>query len=131
MVVIIGGAHQGKTAFAQEHFGLEGEQISRWNGHENGHGNENWDWSRPALADLELFVLELVRRGEDPAVWYRENRPRLEDKLVLCREIGGGVVPVEREMRRWQEAAGRLLQWLCRDAEQVWRLYCGIPQQLK
>jgi adenosyl cobinamide kinase/adenosyl cobinamide phosphate guanylyltransferase len=38
---------------------------------------------------------------------------------------------VDPEMRAWREATGRMMNELCRHADRVVRLFCGIPQVLK
>ena len=53
------------------------------------------------------------------------------NRVVIATEVGGGVVPVDPEMRAWREATGRMMNELCRHADRVVRLFCGIPQVLK
>ena len=53
------------------------------------------------------------------------------DSVVICEDIFCGVVPVDPEMRAWREATGRMMNELCRHADRVVRLFCGIPQVLK
>lgn len=65
-----------------------------------------------------------------------ENLVALADKLsqyefVIATEIGGGVVPVDRNERLKREAAGRLAVMLAQRADNVIRVVCGIPQILK
>ena len=55
----------------------------------------------------------------------------MEGKILICREISSGIVPIDPLMRRWQEENGRLLQRLAHRSSQVWRIFCGIPQRLK
>ena len=57
--------------------------------------------------------------------------PELADSVVICEDIFCGVVPVDPEMRAWREATGRMMNELCRHADRVVRLFCGIPQVLK
>ena len=67
-------------------------------------------------------------RGPDPL-------PPLEDLLgrgvVACREVGCGVVPLDRADRDRREAVGRLCCDLAAQAEAVYRVNCGIAMQLK
>jgi len=65
-----------------------------------------------------------------------ENLDTLADKLsqyeyVIATEVGGGVVPVDRDERLKREAAGRLAVLLAQRADKVIRVVCGIPQILK
>jgi len=51
--------------------------------------------------------------------------------VVVCREVGCGVVPMDRGDRDRREAVGRLCCDLAREAEAVYRLQCGLAMRLK
>ena len=51
--------------------------------------------------------------------------------IVTCSEVGGGVVPLDREERAWREAVGRMSCELASQADAVVRMVCGIPVVLK
>ncbi len=55
----------------------------------------------------------------------------LEKKIVVCDEVGSGVIPVDKGQRLGREATGRLCCRLAAQAEQVVRLVCGVPQVIK
>ena len=117
MVLVVGGAGQGKLAWALERSGLGRESASR-----------RIDDPVPILLGMEDLVGETLAAGEDP----RELLPRLRGKAyVLCREVGCGVVPMDPAERRWREETGRLCCALAREARMVVRLCCGLPQILK
>ena len=52
-------------------------------------------------------------------------------EIVIAAEIGGGVVPIDREERLYRERAGRLACLLAERADTVIRVCCGLPQLLK
>ncbi len=116
MTLIIGGAGQGKLAYAlaQLHMGMD--QVARAPSE-----------GKPVLAGLEAWL-----RGETdpmPALErFLERRPRA---VILCDEVGSGVVPMDREDRDWRERVGRTCCALAELADCVIRLYCGIPSILK
>ena len=99
MILVIGGRGAGKRSFVTDVLGFSPEQFA-----ENG----------PVLYGLEEL---------DPL-------PPLEALLgravVVCREVGCGVVPMDRG-----EAVGRLCCDLAREAEAVYRLQCGLAMRLK
>ena len=119
MDLIIGGAYQGKEAYARARYGLEDEDIFVCG--EDG----ELDGSKRCFCHLERYVLSCVRRGMEPVCPFRE------DAVILCTDISCGVVPTDGELRAWREAVGRLLCGLADRAEHVTRLFCGIPQVLK
>ena len=65
-----------------------------------------------------------------------DNLSELAEKLaqyevVIATEIGGGVIPVDANERMAREAAGRLSCLLAQRADQVIRVFCGLPMVLK
>ena len=57
-----------------------------------------------------------------------EGNPQV---IILCDEIGCGIVPMEKEEREYRELVGRIMGMVVSRAERVERLVCGIPQVLK
>lgn len=51
--------------------------------------------------------------------------------IVICDEVGCGIVPVERSERLYRDAVGRTACLLAEKAEAVVRLQCGIPAMIK
>ncbi|MBQ8062693.1 MAG: bifunctional adenosylcobinamide kinase/adenosylcobinamide-phosphate guanylyltransferase [Clostridia bacterium] len=51
--------------------------------------------------------------------------------LVLITEVGSGLVPVDPKDRAAREYAGRFTNLLAEQAEEVYRVFCGIPKRLK
>lgn len=116
MLLIVGGAGQGKLAYALERLGLDESQVSR-------------DPARPApvVAGLETW-LRAHPNETDVLEALLQARP---DVAILCREVGGGVIPLDREEREWRERVGRVCCGLAARADCVVRLCCGLPAVLK
>ncbi len=121
MILIIGGSYQGRLDYAKARFQLSEGDIC----------TEGVDFSRRCLAYIDRWALEAVKRGEEPLDTFRENADRLADKIIIATDISGGVVPMDATLRAWREANGRMNSWLASQADEVWRLFCGIPQRLK
>ena len=51
--------------------------------------------------------------------------------VVVSDLVGCGVIPVDPQEERYREAVGRLQVKLAEQAEEVWRVTCGIPERLK
>ena len=96
MILVVGGLGAGKRKFIREELGYAPEQLS----------------SVPEEGTPVLWGLEAL----DPL-------PPLEDLLgrevVACREVGCGVVPMDRADRDRREAIGRLCCDLAARAEAV------------
>lgn len=117
MILVTGGAAQGKLAWALAHSGYTAEQAS-----------PSLADPAPILTRLEETVRAALARGEDPMALL----PALLGKeYVLCRDVGCGIVPADPSERRWREETGRLCCGLAEGAEGVVRLWWGLPQWLK
>ena len=113
MVLILGALGAGKLAYAHS-LGYADAQIAQ----------AVLD-DRPALAGLETLV------RSDPADADALFGALCKKELVLCCEVGSGVVPLDPGERAWREATGRLACALAKEAETVVRVTAGIPVVLK
>lgn len=59
--------------------------------------------------------------------WIKSN----PDAIVICDELGNGIVPIKKRERIWREQTGRLMIELAKQAERVERILCGLGQRLK
>ena len=55
----------------------------------------------------------------------------LKKEVVVCSEVGSGVIPIRYEQRQAREATGRLCIQLAARAEKVIRMVAGIPTIIK
>ncbi|MGI6737234.1 MAG: hypothetical protein ACOX41_07985 [Anaerovoracaceae bacterium] len=133
MILITGGASQGKLDYARRTFGGTvytctaadcDRAVSRKTLPAAAAGAEIID-------DLEEFTRACVRRGIDPLDILRGCAGDLDGKVLICRDISAGLVPVDAELRAWREANGRTAIWLAGRAGTVIRLFCGLPLRLK
>lgn len=112
MVLVVGGRYAGKREFVQSHYGCAENDIAR------------------ALLDdspAVSHVQDMVGRM-DAELLYNEL---IKKRVVICDEVGCGVVPADPAQRQWREAVGRLCCALSEQAETVIRVYYGIPIPLK
>lgn len=121
MILITGGSYQGKLTYAKARFGLSDADICLG----------GVDLSKKCLAYVDRYALECVDQGAEPADVFRRDPAAWRDKIIITTDISGGVVPMEARLRAWREACGRMNSYLASQADEVWRLFCGIPQRLK
>jgi len=126
VILIIGGAYQGKLSYAMERFSLKKEEIFFCT-----ERRAQIDFSQRAAARLEEFALACVREKKEARAYLEERREQWEDHILLCADISAGVVPVDSGMRAWREMTGRMLAYLSRESEETVRMFCGIAQRLK
>ena len=124
MVLIIGGAYQGKLDFAKIAFSLSEDDIFTCDSSEI-------DFSKRCINRVEEFTLTCVQSGLDPSEYFKAHKEDWKDSILICEDIFCGVVPMGAEMRAWRQATGRLCQYLSHEAAEVSRIFCGLEQKLK
>lgn len=116
--LIVGGAAQGKLAYALSCYGLTEQAVSE----------ENLDG--PIVNRLQEWVRNLLAQKADPVAGIAELVEG-RDLVILCDEVGCGVVPTDPVQREWREAVGRICCALAQKAVYVDRVQCGIATRIK
>lgn len=153
MELYIGGFVQGKLEYVQNKKAEEAISIAMvidcaqsdyqktLQSIDNKIKNENADVNNIAnvndiviINHLHLWVKDLLREGmEEAAVqstilsWVATH----PNTILICDELGNGIVPLEKMERIWREQTGRLMIELAGQAERVERILCGLGQRLK
>lgn len=125
MVLIFGGAYQGKVEFALEKFNLSEKDVF------NCTDLEDIDYSAKVINNIDQRILGFVREGVEAKEVLSLNIEKLKDKVIIVNDISQGVVPMEKDLRAWREMVGRAMLYLSKEADQVYRVFCGIGQQIK
>ena len=119
MILIIGGAYQGKMAFAEQ---LLEEQKK--NGKAGSIFPQFHMWVKAHMeADANDKISEHVNSNEKNDKLEKELREKLvqePDTIIVCNELGCGVVPMDAFDRAWRERTGRLTCALAAQAEAVY-----------
>lgn len=116
MTLIIGGAGQGKLAYALRLTNGTSAQVT-----------DTPETPKPIVTGLQQWL----RSAEDPWPALDALLAVHPDACILCDEVGCGVVPMDREDRLWRERVGRTCCILAERADRVVRLCCGIPTIIK
>ena len=119
MVFISGGAYQGKLAFAKENCAVRDDEVFVCT------EDAEPDWNSRCVTHLERYVYFCVKNDRLP-----EDRFRA-DAVLMGDDIFCGVVPIDPLERAWREETGRFYGRLSSCAEKVFRLFCGLPLELK
>ncbi len=131
MILIIGSEASGKREYVKS-LGYTDDMIS-----------ECIDDNRPVLYGLHKIVAadpEKIRntlsRIENlpadkinPADQWLTNL--LDKEIIVCNEVGSGIIPMLASERMYREQTGRLCTLLASRAEHVIRMVCGIAVNLK
>lgn len=130
MILITGGAFQGKLEAAEELFS------------EKGNGKEplvlegtQKELERLPKADIihdfHLWIRGILEEGKDP---YEMTEKLLETNpnvIIILNQMGCGIVPVDPFDRKYRETVGRIGCLLAQKAEEVYLLNCGIARRQK
>lgn len=125
MILIIGGAYQGKLDYVLGRFNLTDDEIYKC-GEPDG-PPEN----KKIIYEIDKWILNLVKANIDIDKATRKFIEINPDAIVICNDISCGVVPIDAEMRKWREAVGRSLVLISQKSDEVVRLFCGIPTRIK
>ena len=125
MVLIFGGAYQGKLEYALENFSLSEKDVYYCE------ERAGIDLSFKVINNLENFVMGCVKEGLEAKEILDEYGDALEDKIIIVTDISQGIVPMNPDERSWREMTGRTMLYLSRRADRVIRVFCGLGQEIK
>lgn len=124
MILITGGASQGKLKFVTEHFRPK-EIIN----------GADCDLSIPKNAECAINYHELIRRlmheNADTAAFTRKFCAENQNAVIIMNEVGSGIIPIEKSEREWRENVGKCGCIIAESASAVIRMTCGIPTVIK
>ena len=114
IILITGGAFQGKKEFAQKEF----PQF-------------------PVLSDIHLLIREELSKDMEEAevkkeIFSKLKEAAVEDNIIaVSDDIGYGIVPLDPFERKWREVTGRIVSDIAKEAACFFRVTAGIGERLK
>ena len=124
MKMVVGGAFQGKRAFADAVYPgvqwIDGADcpltaVDAFEGMDHFH----------------IFVRRWMEAGRDQIELLEKLQAGNKNLVIICDETGCGLVPVDAFERACREAVGRICTALADKAERVDRVICGIGTRIK
>lgn len=124
MKMMIGGAFQGKTVYAEKEYPnvawklgseISFEELCKCEG----------------VIGLHDFIRKEMKEGRDVsnlAEWMIQENPEI---LIVSDEVGYGVVSIDAFDRAYREQVGRICTKLAAYSERVVRIVCGIGTVIK
>lgn len=113
MLLIVGGEGSGKRTFAKT-LGYMDADLA-----------DGVLDDRPVIFHVERMVFA------DPDGAQALLEPLCAKEVVICNEVGSGIIPADRAGRAGREATGRLCVLLAQRADCVVRMVSGIPMAIK
>lgn len=125
MILIFGGAYQGKLDFAKEKFNISDSDVFSCR------EDAEPDFSKKVIANAELFILKCLKDGREAKEVFADNKALFADKIIILTDMSQGIVPTDKTLRAWREMTGRTTVYLAKEADEVYRVFCGLSDQLK
>lgn len=121
MVLVIGGVFQGKLDYVLKSRKMSFRDVCDC-------ADNNGLISKKIIYHLEDYI----RRSDDSAERIAEKIFRDHNcSIIICSEVGSGVIPVSKEENDFREKTGRTLCILAEQAVTVERVTAGIPIRIK
>lgn len=125
MILIFGGSYQGKLDFARKTFNIDDQDIFICS------EEAMIDYSKKVIDGMEKLFLGMIKNDVSVTDVLMSHRADLKDKIIIINDISQGIVPVDKTLRAWREATGRAMMYLAEEADEVYRVFCGIGQKIK
>ncbi|MGN0600901.1 MAG: bifunctional adenosylcobinamide kinase/adenosylcobinamide-phosphate guanylyltransferase [Oscillospiraceae bacterium] len=126
MIIITGGAFQGKKEYAKKRFGFSDEDILN-----GGSCDLDTIFTAKCVTDYQLAVKRLLEENADPEEFTRRLCRENSGAVIIINEIGGGIIPLEKSERVWREETGRAGCIIAENSREVIRFVCGVPMKIK
>lgn len=126
MILVTGGAFQGKKAYAVETFSLEEDNFADG-------GNCPWDavYKAGGIFHFHEYIRRCLEAGREVSTLAEDIFRQNPEAVIVVNELGSGVVPVEAFDREYRETVGRICCTLAKEAKEVHRVVCGIGMVIK
>lgn len=126
MILVVGGAFQGKKEYVMQNWGLSEDMLA---------DGRSCDRERLFQAKAILHFHEYLRRclqeQQSIHILIQELVSRNPEVIVIANELGYGVVPVDAFDREYRETVGRTCCMLAKEAQEVHRVVCGVGMVIK
>ncbi len=130
MKLIIGGTAQGKLEYTLLKYNLQKNMV--WDGSMPNEANDRERKENPIIINhFHQWVKSRMLNGGCPEDEIMSFLDCNEDCIIICDEIGNGIVPIDPFEREYRERVGRILVQLAKRAEEVERIICGIGRKIK
>ena len=101
MMLIIGGAYEGKTEYAKA-VGISDICDGETAGFEEIKKHK-------CVKNYQMLVKRQLEAGLDPLNEAKKLFDKCPDIVIISTEIGCGIVPIEKSERIWREIVGKVL----------------------
>lgn len=129
MKLIIGGYAQGKLNYAVTKFNVAEDHV--FEGVLPSSEEAEKLEESVIVSSLHKWIKKRIKEGGRPEEEISAFVKKNANVIIICDEIGNGIVPMDPFERVYRERTGRILVKLASEADEVVRVVCGIPQKIK
>ena len=122
--LVTGGAYQGKEQYAYSLY-----PDAEWSDGRTCPLSAAADCR--AMKAFHVFIRRWLKEGYSKEELLRAVAGEKRDIVLICDEVGCGLVPVDDFEREYREAAGRICTGIAEKAVRVDRVICGIGTRIK
>lgn len=126
MIIVTGGAYQGKLAVAKSLCKKENPVIA-----EGKEASLEELERADIIAQFHLYVRRLLEKGIEPEKQVEKLCRENPQVILEITQLGCGVVPMDAFDRNYREQVGRISCKIAESAEAVYMVNCGIAKRLK
>ena len=127
MKLVIGGIAQGKLEYVLLKYDVQKNMV--WDGVLQ--SDRKLNGNIVIINHFHQWVKSRMISGGCPEDEIMSFLDCNEDCIIICDEIGNGIVPKDPFEREYRECVGKILVQLAKRAEEVERIICGIGQKNK
>lgn len=127
MILIIGGSCQNKKEYAMQKYAVQVDEII----------DLKIDTCLDIQPNVKIIdnlqdsVKDALLKNEFSLTIFDHILIRSPDIILLCDEVGSGIVPIDAFDREYRDAVGALCCYLAKKACSVHRVVCGLGMVIK
>lgn len=126
MVLITGGAFQGKKEYALKQSGLAMDDVL-----DGAVCEFESVFSARIIDHFHLLIRRLLIEERDAKAFSKRLVKENPDAVIIVNELGCGVIPTDAFDRKYREICGRISCMLAEKAARVDRVVCGLGMVIK
>ena len=134
MIFVIGGEHQGKLDYVFDITEFKNEDILDCLNIDVLKINDILKSNKAIIYNFSNLIRELLKEYDDEGIVKEKVKDIFNNNsfsVIISNEIGYGIVPMDKFERRYRELTGRICCEIAKEAEQVYRVVCGIGTVIK
>lgn len=126
MILITGGAFQGKTDYVMKNYNIFQSDIK------SGKIMSLSEYSEiKCINNFHILIKRLLDNFIDPIKVAKDIIMKNPEIIIIINDIGNGIVPIEKSERIWREQVGKTGCYLAKKSDEVIRIICGCAVKIK